>query len=208
VKAQGNTALNPEEITTHEVSYQNMLKNRINSKFNLFFNQLDKLIEFRTVETFPENFFFEGSPKGTIPSAMSYLNSGKAEAIGGEAEVTFYVTKWLKGFANYSYQRLTGMPQINKSSLPPEHKLNGGVSLKFRNGIRTNVVAHYVSQTEWDGVKADAYTLVNARVAYSMMGEQSEISISAFNLLNNKHREHPLGDEISRRITAGLTYKF
>lgn len=208
LESRGNPDLNPEEITTYGVSYQTTLKNRISSRFNLFFNQLDELIELGPIETFPADYFFEGFPGDLIPSTVSYYNRGRAKAIGGEVDVTFYATKWLKGFANYSYQRFTDTLTNQRIKSAPEHKLNGGVRLKFGNGIRANVVAHYVSQTEWDRVKLDAYTLVNARIAYAMMEEHAEISVSAFNLLNNKHREHPLGDEIGRRITAGLTYRF
>ena len=207
VKAWGNPDLNPEGIKTYEVSYQNILKDRISSKFNLFFNQSDELIKWRLVETFPADFFFEKFPGGVIPSTMSLYNHSKAEAIGGEADVTFYATKWLKSFANYSYQRLTDTLTNQRIKSAPEHKLNGGVRFTF-NGIKANVVAHYVSQTGWDGVKVDAYTLVNARVAYSMMEDRSEISVSAFNLLNKVHREHPLGDEIGRKLIGSVSYRF
>jgi len=207
-EALGNPALNPERITTYELSYQTILKDRISSKFNLFFNRLDELIEFGAVETLPADFFFPGSPGGVIPSMTSFYNRGKSESIGGEVDMTFYVTKWLSGFANYSYQQLTDIQTSERIKSAPEHKLNGGLCLKCKNRISTNVAAHYVSQTEWNGVKVDAYTLVNVKVAYSMMEEGAEISLSAFNLLNQKHREHPWGDEIGRRITAGLTYRF
>jgi len=208
VKGVGNPSLNPEEITTYEVSYQNTLKNRISSKFNLFFNQLDELIDFRAVETYPADFFFEGFPGGVIPSTLLFYNVGKEEAIGGELDMTFQVNRWLKGFANYSYQRRIDTFTNERIKYVPAHKLNGGLRLAFENGITANIVAHYASRIEWEGMKTDAYTLVNARVAYSMMAEHAEISVSAFNLLNSKHQEHPWGDEIGRRITAGLTYRF
>ena len=208
VEALGNPALNPEEIKTYEVSYQNMLKNRIISNLNFFFNQLDELIEFGAIETFPKDSLFPGSPGGIIPSKMSYYNHDQAAALGGEAEVTFYTTKWLRGFANYSYQRLTNTLTNERIESAPAHKLNGGLRLKFGNGITANIAAHYVSQTRWDGALTDAYTLVNAKLTYCMMAERAEITISAFNLSNNKHREHPWGDELGRRTTAGLTYRF
>ena len=206
VKALGNPSLNPEEINTYELSYQSIMKNRINSKFNIFFNQLDELIETR-IKTFPADFFFPGSPGGIIPSALSYYNIVKSESIGGEVDVTFYATKWLEGFANYSYQRQTDKLTNQRIKSMPEHKLNGGVRLTF-NDIRANIVAHYISQTENYNTRLDAYMLVNARVAYSMMEERSEISLSAFNLLNNKHREHPLGDEIGRKLIGSISYRF
>jgi outer membrane cobalamin receptor len=208
VETRGNSSLSPEEITTYEMSYQNILKNRINTKFNLFFNKLDNLIHLETVETFPADFPFKGFPGGIIPSMISWYNSDKAEAIGGEAELAFYATKWLKGFANYSYQWLTDTQTHQKIKSVPAHKLNGGFNLQFEHGIKANIVAHYVSQTEWETVKIDAYTIVNARLAYSVMKDHSEISVSAFNLFNHKHRENPLGDEIGRRITTGLSYRF
>ena len=207
-RVQGNPDLNPERVNTHELSYQTVLKKRIIGNFNLFINHLYDLIEFKTVETFPADFFFDGSPGGVIPSKMSFDNRGKAKSIGGEIDMTFYATKWLKGFINYSYQQLTDTLMNEHIKSAPAHKLNGGLRFKFENGIKWNIVAHYISQTEWGSLKVDAYTLVNARVAYSMMAEDAEISASAFNLLNNKHREHPWGDEIGRRLTVGLTCRF
>jgi len=207
VKVLGNPSLNPEKIKTYELSYQTILKDSINSKFNLFFNQLDELIETK-LETFPEDFLFPGSPGGIIPSTLSYYNCFKSESIGGEVDVTFYANRWLNGFANYSFQRLTDKLTNQPIKSAPEHKLNGGLRLTF-NGIRANIVAHYVSQTEYYSynMRFNAYTLVNARVAYSMIAEHAEAAVSGFNLFNNKHREHPLGDEIGRKLMFSLQYK-
>ena len=204
MKIRGNPSLNPEEIKTYELSYQHILKNRINSKLNLFFNQLDELIETK-LETYPADALFPGSPGGIIPSTLSYYNCVKSESLGGEAEVAFYVNKWLTGFANYSYQRQTDTLTNQRIKFWPEHKLNAGGRLKF-NGISSNIAIHYVGQTEHDGIH-DAYTLVNARIAYAMMAEHAEIAISAFNLFNKVHREYAFGDEISRKVMFSLYYK-
>ena len=205
---QAFLALKPEKINTYELSYQAVLKNSIHSQLSLFLNQMADLIEFKSVDTFPTDALFPGSSGGTIPSAVSFVNRGKARAIGGEAAVRFHAMRWLNGFVNYSYQRLMDVRTDQRIRSAPQHKLSGGLRFKLKNDITANIIAHYVSPTEWDNVKVDAYTLVNARMGYSMMGGHTEITLSAFNLFNNKHREHPLGDEIGRRITAGLTYSF
>ncbi len=36
----------------------------------------------------------------------------------------------------------------------------------------------------------------------------AEVAISALNALNDKHKEHPLGDEIGSRIMGWLTVRY
>jgi iron complex outermembrane receptor protein len=36
----------------------------------------------------------------------------------------------------------------------------------------------------------------------------AEVAVSVFNALNDEHKEHPLGDLISRRVMGWLTVRF
>ena len=62
----------------------------------------------------------------------------------------------------------------------------------------------------------DSYTLVNLRGAYRFWQEMSvteyrreaEVAVTAFNALNDRHKEHPLGDTIGSRVMGWLTVKF
>lgn len=62
----------------------------------------------------------------------------------------------------------------------------------------------------------DSYTLVNLRGAYRFWQElsaaghrrEAEVALTAFNALNDKHKEHPLGDTIGSRVMGWLTVRF
>lgn len=51
----------------------------------------------------------------------------------------------------------------------------------------------------------DPYTLLNIRGGYRFWNQRAEVAISAYNALNNRHREHPLGDTIGSRVMGWLT---
>ena len=68
-----------------------------------------------------------------------------------------------------------------------------------------NVFANYVDSTVWDGQEIDSYMLLNSSIRYR--AGDTEIALSAFNLLNNRHQEHPDGDEIGRSVVLSLMYK-
>ncbi|HXT66879.1 MAG TPA: hypothetical protein VN657_08795, partial [Nitrospiraceae bacterium] len=62
----------------------------------------------------------------------------------------------------------------------------------------------------------DSYTLVNLRGAFRFWQEvsvteyrrEAEVAVTAFNALNDRHKEHPLGDTIGSRVMGWLTVKF
>lgn len=64
--------------------------------------------------------------------------------------------------------------------------------------------------------RVGSYNLLNLRVAYKFWKQKAsagylrdaEVVISAFNALNDKHKEHPLGDTIGSRVMGRLTVKF
>ena len=53
----------------------------------------------------------------------------------------------------------------------------------------------------------DGYTLVNVRLAYQFWKDKVEVAISAFNALDDRHQEHPLGEVIKSRVLGWLTIK-
>jgi iron complex outermembrane receptor protein len=50
--------------------------------------------------------------------------------------------------------------------------------------------------------------LLNLRAGYSFWNDNAEIAISVYNALNDRHKEHPLGDTIGSRALGWLTLKF
>jgi iron complex outermembrane receptor protein len=67
---------------------------------------------------------------------------------------------------------------------------------------------HATAQIERQAFTVSDYTLLNARVGYRFLANQADISAMAFNLLDVKHRQHPFGQLVGRRLMVLLTYKF
>ena len=61
-----------------------------------------------------------------------------------------------------------------------------------------------------------SYNLLNIRVAYKFWHEKAaagymrdaEVALSAYNSLNDMHKEHPLGDQIGSRVMGWLTVRY
>jgi hypothetical protein len=62
----------------------------------------------------------------------------------------------------------------------------------------------------------DSYTLLHLRGAYKFWQEKAaagymrdaEVALSAYNSLNDTHKEHPLGDTIGSRVMGWLTVRY
>ena len=205
MRVLGNRDLSPEWVTSLELGYKGNFSARLRGGVDIFYNQLGGLMEFDVAETYDENALFPGSPGGVIPSAVSIFNESDAEAWGGEVSAEFSVTQWLSTYANYSYQRVTDSKTGEKIESSPSHKLNPGLYTRLGQNLTISVFANYVDSTVWDGQEIDSYMLLNSSIRYR--AGDTEIALSAFNLLNNRHQEHPDGDEIGRSVVLSLMYK-
>jgi iron complex outermembrane receptor protein len=102
------------------------------------------------------------------------------------------------------------------------NKLNTGIQLRTKFGLNGSIDFHYVSPQDWaeqvTNVQAQriqyetfhlpAYTLLNARVGYLFLQNHAELSAVAFNLLDDKHREHPFGNVVGQRFMGIFSYHF
>jgi outer membrane receptor for ferrienterochelin and colicin len=151
---------------------------------------------------------------------------------GAELGVRTFPIEGLDVYGNYTLMKVD---QDNSSCTPTQksilsspdartsaHKINAGVQLRTKVGIDAEVDLHYVSPQDWSeqtsdvqkqtvvyvSTHLDAYTLLNARLGYRFLHNQAEISGVAFNLLDDRHREHPFGQLIDRRLMGFFTYRF
>jgi iron complex outermembrane receptor protein len=215
---QGSKNLGPEEIVSYELGYQGWyLKHRLRVRTALFYNQLSDLISFR--------------PSGPVlTDPVLPRNSGKADIYGGEAGFDLLATSWLSAFANYSYQNFdqtfTGFSRRGM----PHNKFNVGLRAEWENGLNGEAIFHYVgaatyplgaafstfTPTTAPSEQVGSYNLLNMRAGYRFWQQKAaagymrdaEVAVSVFNALNDQHKEHPLGDIISRRVMGWLTVKF
>ncbi len=213
--------LSSERMVSYELGYQGWyLKHRLRVRADLFFNHLSDLINHR----------------GTSPGFLGAVNDpGQADIYGGEAGIEFLATSWLSGFANYAYEQIGQSFTDTARRGAPRNKVNAGVRGEWDNGLNGEVAYHYVSGATYPiagsftafspffppgmtapGTRVGSYNLLNLRVAYKFWQEKAEagymrdaeVALSAYNALNDTHKEHPLGDTIGSRVMGWITVRY
>ena len=208
----GSKHLSPEQIVSYELSYQGwFFKHRLRARIDVFLNHVSDLISSRAVPP--------GNP------TLTFVNGGEADIHGGEVGVEFWPLPWLSGFVNYAYQdidqNLTGT--VRRGG--PHHKVNTGLRGEWDNGLNVEAAIHYVGAATYPissifaaaasitgspapNTRVDSYTLINLRGGYRFWNDQLELAISIFNALNDKHKEHPLGEIIGSRAMGWITFSY
>ncbi len=198
--AHGNEKLEPEELMAYELGYQTFITRKVKARLDLFLNEYKDFIKFDNYST------------TDIPD-YTYMNIGEAEGIGGEIAFDFLFSEGLAGVLSYSYQEITNKQTEERIKSVPKHKLTAGIRGGMGNGYHASLMAHYVEGTSWEAMGADignvdSYTLVNVRIARDFLNDKVEVAVTGYNLLNDKHREHPWGEEIGRRFYLTICYSF
>jgi iron complex outermembrane receptor protein len=221
----GSNQLAPEQIISYDAGYQGWyLKHRLRIRADLFFNHISDLISFSNLVT-PATFFNGGL------QATQGRGGGSADIYGGEAGMEFLATSWLTGFANFSYVEIGQTYSGGLARGAPRFKANGGLRTEFENGLSGEALIHYVGSATYglNGAfaafagfpggspapngRVGSYVLLNLRGAYKFWqekkaGREAEVAITAFNSLNDKHQEHPLGETIASRVMGWLTIRY
>jgi iron complex outermembrane receptor protein len=205
VIVRGSNSLNPEQIVSYDAGYQGwFLKHRLRLRGDLFFNHISDLINFT----------------GTGPT-----QGGLADIYGGEAGVEFLATRWLSGFANYSYEEINQTFTGDARRGAPRFKWNVGLRGEWENGLSGEAALHHVGAATSSinsafllfaplggftppSERVGSYNLLNLRAGYRFWKEKAEVAVSVFNALNDRHKEHPLGDTIGSRVMGWLTLRF
>jgi outer membrane receptor for ferrienterochelin and colicin len=174
-----------------------------------------------------------GSATGLYPLfANSFENQCQAYGVyGAELGLRTFPIEGLDVYANYT---LVDVRQDNSrcdasqralianDARTSAHKFNAGIQVRTPVGIGGSIDFHYVSPQDWaeqvidvqrqrfafQSFHLDAYTLLNARVGYRFLRNQADVSAVAFNLLDDRHREHPFGQVMGRRIMGFFTFNF
>lgn len=221
ITTQGNPNLNPERIISYEADYQGWyFKHRLQARTAVFFNHISDLITFANVS----------------PTLVTSVNApGVADIYGVEVGANVLLTKWLTGFANYSYQHIgqTFTGEIKRAG--PANKYNVGLRGDWENGLSAEAIFHYYGGVTYPlpgsftslapffppgsmvpNPNVGGYNLLNLRSGYRFWKQkasagymrEAEVAISVFNALDDRSREFPTGEEIGRRIMGWLTVRF
>ena len=219
----GSHNLSPERILSYQLGYQGwFLQHRLRARADLFFNHLSDLIAFRA-----------GQPGFAAP--VTAINAGVADIYGGEAGLEFLATKWLNGFANVSYQDFGQTFEGFSRRGMPHWKVNAGLRGDWDNGLSGEAAFHFVDAATYPigqaffsfaplfspGVttpneRVGSYNLLSLRGAYKFWQQKTEagymrdaeVALSAYNALNDTHKEYPLGDTIGSRVMGWITVRY
>jgi iron complex outermembrane receptor protein len=209
----GSTNLSPEQIESYEAGYQGWyIRHRLSVRANVFYNHLSDLI---------------------LPTIPQPIQGGSADIYGGEAGFEFLATRWLTGFANYSYQEIGQTFTADARRGGPRFKWNAGLRGDWDNGLSGEIGYHHVGAATYPvntafslfaplggftppSERVGSYNLLNLRGAYKFWQQKTEagylrdaeVALSAFSALNDTHKEHPLGDTIGSRVMGWITVRY
>lgn len=176
--AQGAANLDPEQIISYEAGYQGwFFKHRLRLRADLFFNHISDLI----------------TNRNTSNTTATFVNDpGQADIYGGEAGVEFIATRWLTGFANFSYQEVGQSLAGTVRREVPRFKYNAGLRGDWDNGWSADATLHHVGASNYPvsqtftffasipttGVvvpaeRIDSYNLLSLRGAYKFLAAES-----------------------------------
>jgi iron complex outermembrane receptor protein len=218
----GSDNLEPEQMISYELGYQGWyLKHRLQVRTAAFFNHISDLVDVRIAG--PTTTIFNNGGAFT-------RGGGEADIYGGEAGADFLITRWLSGFANFSYQEFGQTFRGQLARGMPRYKANAGLRLDFENGVSGEILYHYYGATTYSinsafpallgpaspNPRVGSYNLLNLRGAYRFWRQkatggynrEAELAVTAFNALNDRHKEHPLGETIGSLVMGWLTVRY
>jgi iron complex outermembrane recepter protein len=211
----GSNNLNPEKIFSIDAGYQGWyVKHRLRIRADVFYNHITDLLT------------FTGGGSGIS-------QGGLADIYGGEAGMEFLVTRWLSAFANSSFEEIHQTFTGETRRGAPRFKWNLGLRGDWENGLNSELLFYHVGAATYPvnqafflfaplggftppNERVGSYNLLNLRMGYKFWQQKAEagymrdaeVAISAYNALNDKHKEHPLGDTIGSLVMGWLTVRY
>ena len=229
--------LNAERIVNAEIGYLNQETDYFIVDLTAFYNRVSSLVQLANNRPIAVGDFASAGVQdpstGFFPVGLGgFENQCQAYNVyGGEAGVRTFPVEGLDLYANYTLNleqqdnsgcSVEQLSRIVSDQRTSQHKLNAGVQLRTKIGIDGSVDFHYVGSQVWaeqvtnfvrqtieqQRFELSDYALVNGRVGYRFLKNQAEASVAGFNLLDTKHREHPFGQLVGRRVMFLASYRF
>ena len=229
--------LNAERILSAELGYLNQESEYFVVDASFFYNRISSLIQLSENRPVTVGDFAAAGGQdpqtGLFPVGLGgWENQCQAYNVyGGEAGLRTFPVEGLDIYGNYTFntaqQDNSGctaeeLSRIVADQRTPVHKVNAGVQFRTKPGFDGSLDFHYVGSQVWaeqvtnfvrqsieqQRFTVSDYTLLDARLGYRFFGNQAELSTNAFNIFDVRHREHPFGQLVGRRLMAMATYRF
>ena len=230
VRVEGNKNLEEKSLNAYEVGYAaRVAKGRAN--FGVAFYINDSRGQFHNLVT--RTYTSQNPPSGWplppivldlmndagmgLPELISNENLGKVRNKGLELSLDVQISRFIKGYVNYSWQARPVSKEYDVSlyNLPPTHRFNAGTNFDYKRYFG-NVNVGYVGSAFWNDVMNDAYsgtteayTTVNlgAGVRWGKNRKYTAM-LKVSNLANTPIQNHIFGDILRRQITGEFKMRF
>ncbi len=192
----GNLALLPEESTSFELGVEKLLGGGSSIKATAFYTEIDNLIQFVTLTSFP------------LPFTGQYRQvAGTSTSKGIELSGVWVLNDALSLFGNYTYtdaQDATGARLLRV----PGHDLVLGVDAQINPDWSGNLSLRHVADrpSEFGTVMPD-YTVVNAALSYTV-SDNAEAYLRIENLFDKDYQTSANFSASGRAIYVGLRANF
>lgn len=223
--------LEPERILNAEIGYISQDIDWLALDTALYYNRVTDLVvlapnEFVTPSDRLADPLYDDTTGRYIAAFSRFTNQcANFNVFGGEVGARVFPVVGLDLFANYALNHVTAdrppgcdIPDDKRTSA---HKFNAGVQVRTKPGIDGEVSVNHVTSQVWSerivnaagdvvsqDFPLDPYTMLNARLGYRFLQDRFELSAMGFNLLNDKHKEHPFTQTVGRRFMAFAQYNF
>jgi outer membrane receptor protein involved in Fe transport len=152
-----------------------------------------------------------------LPKTVRSDNLGKVRNKGLELSADVQISRFVNGYANYSWQALPYVKdpaEISYYNKPPAHRFNAGMRFDYRRYFG-NASVSYVDDTVWNDVPpwwrgpTKGYTTINFGVGKDW-GENRKYAtiLKVSNLANTPIQNHIFGDILKRQITGEFKIRF
>jgi outer membrane receptor protein involved in Fe transport len=152
-----------------------------------------------------------------LPSTFTAQNLGKVRNKGVELNVEARLSRYISGYANYSWQARPEAEgfDISLLNLPPRNRFNAGLDFNYRRYLG-NVSVGYAGSANWVDVlgaaysgSTKAYTTVNLGAGVRWGGGRKYLAmLKISNLADRPIQNHIFGDILKRQITGEFKMRF
>ena len=229
--------LEPESIFSAELSYSNTGSDFFDVEIVGYFSRVSNLAPVPIPDPADSTRLRDLDEEGvefdpflgvySVASALYRNEDTTYNAIGGELSVRAYPVDGLDAYVNYAFEDISvasGEPSAYRfQDRTSQHKLNLGLRYRSPFGLDLQADFHFVSDQVWAELSLEgagsgqdigaasfdlpAYYMVNARMAYRLFDDQVELGVTAYNLTDNQHRQHPFGQLLGARVLGTVRFR-
>jgi len=230
-------SVDKERIVSVEVGYINRHSEYFTIDASAFYNRVSGLIQLASNRAVTvgdwQRLGGQDLQTALFPVAFGgWENQCQAYNVwGGEAGVRTFPSQGVDVHVNYTISSVhqddsgcsvEALRRVVADQRTSNHKINAGAQLRTALGVDASVDVHYVSPQAWaeqvtnfarqaieqKRYELDAYSLVNGRIGYRFLRDRADVSVDTFNAFNTRHREHPFGQVVDRRVMVSGTFRF